>query len=89
MTATKADRHNYCIRVGFGGRTPLNAWGMSSYLLRDGKWVYEGSKGTSAIRTGGYTLSPRIRDKTRDDYGFSITRNGRVYSTIIIRRFNL
>jgi len=30
-----------------------------------------------------------VRDKTRDDYRFSITRNGRVYSKIIIRRFNL
>jgi len=89
VTATKADRHKYCIRVGFGGRTPLNAWGESSYLRRDGKWVYEGSKGSSTTRTGGYTLSPRIRDKTRTDYGFSITRNGRVYSTITIRRYNL
>ena len=39
MTATKADAHRYCVRIGFGGRTVVNEYSMASYLRRNGTWV--------------------------------------------------
>jgi len=89
MTATKADAHRYCVRIGFGGRTVVNEYSMASYLRRNGTWVYEGALGSGAQRTGGYTQTVQVRDRTRSDRTFAIRHKGRWYRTISISRFNL
>lgn len=89
VQATAADRHRYCIKVQFGGRTPLNAFGQSTDVRRDGKWVQEGGLGDGFAARSGYTRSVEVRDRSRINLTYSIKRSGRVYSTITIRRFNL
>jgi len=89
MTATKADGHRYCVRIGFGGRTMLHEFSQASYLRRNGRWVYEGALGSGAYRTGGYTQSVQVRDKTRSDRTFAVRHKGRWYRTISISRYNL
>jgi hypothetical protein len=89
VTATKADRHRYCIQVQFGGRTVFNGFGMSSYERRDGKWVNQGGLGDSGARGDSYTQSMQVPDKTRIDRSYSIRDDGRWYRTISISRYNL
>ena len=36
VTATKADGHRYCMRIGFGGRTVVHSFSQASYLRRNG-----------------------------------------------------
>lgn len=89
VTATKADRHSYCIRVGFGGRTVFNGFGLASYKREGGKWVNEGGLGDSGSRGDSYTQSMKVPDKTRIDRSYSIRHEGRWYRTIAISRYNL
>lgn len=89
VQATEAQYHRYCVKVQFGGRTPLNAFGESSDLRRDGEWVNEGGLGFDFEAGGGYNRTIQVRDKSRINMNFSIKRDGRVYSTVRIRRINL
>lgn len=89
VTATKADRHRYCIRVQFDGRRVFNSFGLSSYLRRNGKWVNEGGLGDSGSVGPSYTQTMQVRDKTRIDRSYGIRYRGRSYSTISISRYNL
>jgi hypothetical protein len=89
VTATEADRHLYCIKVQFGGRTVFNGFGLSSYKRKDGKWVNEGGLGDSGARGDSYTQTMQVPDKTRIDRSYSIRDDGRWYRTITISRSNL
>jgi hypothetical protein len=89
VTATKADRHRYCISVQFGDREPFNGFGMSSDKRVDGRWVNEGGLGDSGARGPSYTRSVQVPDKTRINHSFSIRHEGRWYRTIQISRYNL
>jgi hypothetical protein len=89
VTATKADRHRYCIQVQFGGRTVFNGFGLSSYKRVDGKWVNEGGMGDSGGRGGSYSSTMQVPDRTRIDRSYSIRHGGRWYRTIQISRSNL
>lgn len=89
VTATKADRHRYCIRVQFDGRKVFNSFGLSSYVRRNGRWVNEGGLGDSGSVGPSYTQTMQVRDKTRIDRSYGIRYGGRSYSTISISRYNL
>jgi hypothetical protein len=89
VTATKADRDQYCIQVQFGGRTVFNGFGMSAFKRKNGKWVNEGGLGDSGSRGDSYTQSMQIPEKTRIDRTYSIRDDGRWYRTPSISRFNL
>ncbi|MDO9410460.1 hypothetical protein [Patulibacter sp.] len=89
VTATKANRHRYCIQVQFDGRKLFHAFGQSSYIRRNGTWVNEGGLGDSGYRTGSYTKSMQVPDKRRIDQSFSVRVGGRWYRTISISRYNL
>jgi hypothetical protein len=89
VTATKADRHQYCIQVQFGGREVFHGFGMSSDKRVDGKWVNEGGLGDSGSRGESYTQSMQVPDKTRIKRSYSIRHEGRWYRTSQISRQNL
>ncbi|WP_022928853.1 hypothetical protein [Patulibacter americanus] len=89
VTATKADRHRYCIQVQFGDRKVFNGFGMSSDKRVDGKWVNEGGMGDSGSRGESYTATMQVPDKTRINRSYSIRHEGRWYRTIQITRYNL
>jgi hypothetical protein len=89
VTATKANRHRYCIQVQFGGRTVFNGFGLSSYKRVDGTWVNEGGMGDTGARGDAYTSTMQVPDKTRIDRSYSIRHEGRWYRTIQISRYNL
>lgn len=89
VTATKANRHRYCISVQFDGRTVTHAFGQSGYERRNGEWVNVGGLGDSGYRTGSYRRSMQVPDKYRIDHSFSVRSGGRWYRTIAISRYNL
>jgi hypothetical protein len=89
VTATKADRHRYCIQVQFGDRKVFHGFGMSSYERRGGEWVNEGGLGDSGSRGGSYTQTMQVPNRTRIDRSYSIRHEGRWYRTIQISRYNL
>jgi hypothetical protein len=89
VTATKANRHRYCIRVDFGNRTVFHAFGESGYERRNGKWVNVGGLGDSGSKATSYTQTMQVPDKYRIDRSYSIRTGGRWYRTIAISRYNL
>ncbi|MSW50445.1 MAG: hypothetical protein F2817_06090 [Actinobacteria bacterium] len=89
VTATKADRHRYCISVQFDGRRVFNGFGQSGYERRDGRWVNVGGLGDTGARGGSYTRTMQVPDRYRIDHSFSIRSGGRWYRTISISRYNL
>jgi hypothetical protein len=89
VTATKADRHRYCMSVQFDGRRVFNGFGQSGYERRNGKWVNVGGLGDSGAPGVSYTRTMQVPDRYRLDHTFSVRWKGRWYTTISISRYNL
>jgi len=89
VTATKANRHRYCVQVDFQGRRLFNGFGESGYERRNGKWVNVGGLGDAGSVGRSYTQTMQVPDKYRIDRTYSIRTGGRWYRTIAISRYNL
>lgn len=90
VTATRHDRHRYCVRMDFGRRTVRLFSSGTSYERRGGRWVNEG--GRSGDRTpfpvGSHSLTLQVPDRLRIDRSFGIRYRGSVWNTKVISRRN-
>lgn len=90
VTATKSDRHTYCIRLDFGKRTPRLYSSSTSYVRRDGQWINEGGAGDGTPSpVGSHTLWMKVQDKRRIGKAWGIRYQGKDWNTIVISRYNL